>query len=81
VNQLLNQPTVHLASRAHYHRLRRKRRITQSLKEIARLAAQLNDQMAASDGGAPDAMVDHLSTAALSLNACRLLLERRGRSV
>jgi len=75
----MNQPPPDIAAKTRYHRLRRKRRIAQSLSEVARLAADLNRQLAASEDGAPDAMVDHLSTAILSLNACRLLLERRGR--
>ena len=75
----MNSPPVQLqrTEKAQYHRLRRKRRITHSLREIERLASALNQQLAASPDGAPDAMVDHLSTAALCLNACRLLLQRR----
>jgi hypothetical protein len=74
--QLLKQPR---STRTDYHRLRRKRRVAQCLREIADLASELSRQLAASEDGAPDAMVDHLSTASLSLNACRLLLERRTR--
>ncbi len=60
--------------------LRRRRRARQSLSAILRIAATLNDDLGRHLEMLPDSVLDELSTASVSLEACVRALKRSAQS-
>ncbi|MCI0682213.1 MAG: hypothetical protein L0Y71_08925 [Gemmataceae bacterium] len=62
-----------------FHVLRRKRRVSQFVRDIQVAAAALGQQLEHWEQPLPEAALDHLSTASVALTACLRALSRTPR--